>query len=169
MVEIQSKPGRSGRPSSTMVFIWTRMDGSCALFSIWPRPDGPEGPECDKMHTRISLSGRMYAFTNVYRLIMSMMIISSLICPTAIQSEIIFTTPQKYFKFFVTSIFEILEILRYFRRKSYFWHRPWMTGPDQMVRIYTMVRDLTWSVVRNFGPILSGPDLVVRDLKTVQS
>lgn len=117
-VEIQSKPGRSGRPSSTMVFIWTRMDGSCALFSIWPRPDGPEGPECDKMHTRISLSGRMYAFTNVYRLIMSMMIISSLICPTAIQSEIIFTTPQKYFKFFVTSIFEILEILRYFQRKS---------------------------------------------------
>ena len=43
---------------------------------------------------------------------MSMMIISSLICPTAIQSEIIFTTPQKYFKFFVASIFEILEILR---------------------------------------------------------
>ena len=38
-----------------------------------------------------------------------MMIISSLICPTAIQSEIIFTTPQKYFKFFVASIFEILE------------------------------------------------------------
>ena len=46
------------------------------------------------------------------------MIISSLICPTAIQSEIIFTTPQKYFKFFVTSIFKILEILRIYHRES---------------------------------------------------
>ena len=49
---------------------------------------------------------------------MSMMIISSLICPTAIQSEIIFTTPQKYFKFFVTSIFKILEILGINHRES---------------------------------------------------